>query len=191
MLVTTKWLSVQSWMLASTLSRTAKYGPPAKSGRTRVLAQKHSRLAMSRASATPLRMVRFGVMTRMRPSAMPNGSVAMMPVLPHPTGICTIAGPGPSAKCSRTCAVRLALWFAQEVVGLDVRVGRAEQGPGVLGFGTAVFEPERLEVGAAVLAVAVARLAHRRELALGIPTAQSLGGDADVLGRLADAKVVV
>ena len=108
MLVTTNWLSMQSFMFAAGPSSTAVHGPAVKSDKTLVRAQKHSRLEMSRASVTPLRIVRFGVITRTRPRAMPNGSVAMIPVLPHPTGITMIAGSSDSAKCSRTarCASR-------------------------------------------------------------------------------------
>ena len=102
MLVTTNWLSMQSWMFAAGPSSTAIHGPAVKSVRTRVLVQKHSGLEMSTASVTPLRIVRLGVITRTRPWAMPKGSVAMIPVLPHPTGITMMAGSSDSAKCSRT-----------------------------------------------------------------------------------------
>jgi hypothetical protein len=35
----------------------------------------------------PRRIVVFGAMTRDHPWEIPKGTVAMMPVLPHPTGI--------------------------------------------------------------------------------------------------------
>ena len=59
---------------------------------TSLFRQKQFGLAMSRAPDTTLRIVTFGTMINTRPAAMPNGRIAIRPVLPQPTGICTIAG---------------------------------------------------------------------------------------------------
>jgi hypothetical protein len=44
------------------------------------------------AFSTVLLMVRFGTMMSTRPPATPNGAMQMMPVLPQPVGISTMAG---------------------------------------------------------------------------------------------------
>ena len=50
------------------------------------------------------RMVRLGATTSTRPSAHPKGSNVMRPVLPHPTGICSIAGAPSTAKYATAAA---------------------------------------------------------------------------------------
>ena len=143
-----------------------------KSDSTRVLVQKHSRLVTSSASVTPLRIVRFGVTTRTRPSEIPKGRVAMMPVFPQPTGICRIPGSCEWAKCSRTA--RCASFCGS----------RSKLLASMSAFGPAVLEPERLEIDEPVVTVPAAGPAHGGEPAVAVPTAQRLGRDTDVLRRL-------
>jgi hypothetical protein len=88
----TKWLRMQSWILALRPLRMARNGPFEKDFKTFLARQKQVGLVTSRAAETPFRMVRLGVMIRTRPEAMPKGSVAMIPVLPAPTGMWRMAG---------------------------------------------------------------------------------------------------
>ena len=118
----------------------------------------------------------------------------MIPVLPQPTGICddrrarrclrSARGPrgGPRA------AARAAALFASMLAWRSSKMrATGSAGPSV---GPPVLEPERLKIGAAVVAVVAAGSADRSHLAVLIPPAQRLRRDADVLGRLADPQEV-
>ena len=157
------------------------------------MVQKHSGLEMSRASVTPLRIVRLGVITRTRPLGDAERQRRDDPGLAAPdrdhddrrvVGFREVLADGP---------VRIALRLAQQVVRLDVRVrGGEDLAPGGGRFRRpAVFQPERLEVGPPVVAVAAARPADRGEPAIPVPPAQRLGRDPDIVGRLGDLQVVL
>jgi hypothetical protein len=125
-------------------------------------------------------------MTRTRPPAIPKGSVAMMPVLPQPTGICRI----PDRSTRRSApdgAVGLLLGLAQKEVRLDVGVRRREyRHLAAGGLGSAVLQPERFEVRLSVVAVLASGPVDSRQRAVAVPPPEAWAETPHVRRRLGD-----
>ena len=142
---------------------------------------------MSSDSATPDRIVKFGVMTSARPVETPKGKVAITPVFPHPTGLQDhrlIRG----FEVNPHCAVGALLWLADLGIRFNIRGQGLKHMVLLVGglLGAPVLEAEGLKIRPAIEAIAASRAAHRLELAGGIPTSKRVLRDANILGGLGE-----
>ena len=141
----------------------------------------------------PSRMVRFGAITKTRPSDIPKGKTDIRPVFPQPTGITSMAASFDPAKWLRTalcpsfCGSRspvVVLYIGDrrhEDRGLRFRSGRCPR----------VVEAEGLQIRTCVIAMVRARPPCCYELALAVPPPKRLRCHTDVLGCFPDGEIVV
>jgi hypothetical protein len=98
-----------------------------------------------------------------------------------------------SFKVLTDFAMCVSLWFAQQFVALDIGSYLLEKVAGICGFVRCplILKAERLQIGTAVVAIAVARMAECRDPPLLIPTPERLRRDTNVLGSLSNTKILI